>query len=524
MSAWWDAARLGLVSLVLAVGWGTAASAAPGDLDPEFDGDGKVILDVAGGNDSASALVIQPDGKLLAAGFAQVGPSAGDYAVVRLLTDGSPDPSFDDDGRAFADFGTISEGAWGMTLDAQGRILLAGTAGANSFGLARFSPAGELDPSLAGDGTQIADFGGLGSSARDVVVYPSGDIGVVGHNRTGSAYDFAAARLLDNGDYDNSFAGDGKAVVDLGTDFDVGSAGALQPDGKLLIGGVTGSPGFDCGVARLTDSGLPDLGGFNAPGFALFDTGAKDNCEALALDADGRVLMAGRAESPLSTFLIERLLSDATPDGSFAGSGFVTGTIPANNALSSVALSPDGKIVAAGYVSRELDEFMVLRLNPDGTLDPSFSEDGIAMANFDADAYASEVAALPDGDIVVAGSTLASGPGTGDMVLARFEGGPLTVDLTAKGKQRVGKLRAALWCSLPCQVTARGKGRAGGDKFKTKAATATAEAGQQVPLRLKLKRRDRRELKGEKGKVKIAAAVVSGELSGTDSAKVKLKR
>jgi uncharacterized delta-60 repeat protein len=524
MSAWWDAARVGTVALTVIATLAPAAVAAPGDPETEFGGDGTVTIDVAGRSDSGQGLAVQSDGKLLVAGFSGVSPTAGDYAVTRVLADGTPDPSFDGDGHALADFGTVSEGAWAVTVDGQGRVLLAGSAGADSFGLARFTAAGALDSSLAGDGTRMGDFGGLGSSARAVVMYPGGAIGVIGHNRTAGNYDFAAARLLDNGDYDNSFAGDGKAVVDLGTDFDVGSAAVLQSDGKLVIGGVTGSPGFDCGAARLTDAGLPDAGAFGGPGFVLRDAGGNDYCDGLALDGTGRILLGGRTESTESNWLVARLTADGAFDPTFAGTGLLAGALPGYDSLTDVALSPDGKIVAAGSMPGPIDDFLVLRLNPDGTLDQTFSGDGVATASFGVDAYASNVEILRDGDVVVSGATYPADPAAGDIALARFDGGPLTVDLTAKGKQRVGKLRAALTCSLPCQVSARGKGRAGGDKFKTKAVSASAEAGQQVPLRLKLKRRDRRELKGEKGKVKIAASVVGGELSASDSAKVKLKR
>jgi fibronectin-binding autotransporter adhesin len=99
----------------------------------------------------------------------------------------------------------------------------------------------------------------------------------------------------------------------------------------------------------------------------------------------------------------------------------------------------------------------------------------------------------------------------------------LTVEVTARGKQKGTKLRATITCSKDCDLNARAKGKAGGDKFKTKPTSVSLPAGVATNVKLKLKKGDRRDVAGEKGKATIAVTATAGGESATDSSKVKLK-
>src|SRR5919106_1322270 len=107
---------VGAVALVLAIA--NPAAAPPGDLDPTFDGDGKVTTDFAGGGDQAQAVAIQGDGKIVAAGFA----SSADFALTRYNPDGSLDTTFDGDGKVTTDFAGGGDDAHGVAIQANGRI------------------------------------------------------------------------------------------------------------------------------------------------------------------------------------------------------------------------------------------------------------------------------------------------------------------------------------------------------------------------------------------------------------------
>ena len=100
---------------------------------------------------------------------------------------------------------------------------------------------------------------------------------------------------------------------------------------------------------------------------------------------------------------------------------------------------------------------------------------------------------------------------------------PLTVEVATAKKQKGTELRATVTCSKDCEVKARGKGKAGGDKFKTKATIRRALGGTPTPIKLKLKKGPRQDVAGEKGKAMITVAATAGSESARDSSKVKLK-
>jgi len=110
------------------------------------------------------------------------------------------------------------------------------------------------------------------------------------------------------------------------------------------------------------------------------------------------------------------------------------------------------------------------------------------------------------------------GPGPGP-----DPGAALTVDVVAAAKQRGTKLRATVTCSKDCEIAVLGKGKAGGEKFTTKTANLSLPAGIATLVKLKLKKGDRADVAGERGKVTLTATATAGGESATDSSKAKLK-
>jgi uncharacterized delta-60 repeat protein len=105
-----------------------------GSLDTTFDGDGTATIDFGSLADLANAAVLQPDGKIVVAGYAQADE---DVAVARINADGSPDTTFGAAGKATVDFGFATFG-YAVTLQANGRIVVAGhRTGADDFAVAR---------------------------------------------------------------------------------------------------------------------------------------------------------------------------------------------------------------------------------------------------------------------------------------------------------------------------------------------------------------------------------------------------
>ena len=164
-----------LAAAVIAAGGAPAsASAAPGDLDVSFSGDGKQTTDF-GGADAAAAVAMQADGKIVVAGS-----SGGDFALARYGADGALDPSFSGDGLVTTDLGGTDAGQ-GVAIQADGRIVVAGSSGGN-FALARYTAGGGLDPSFSGDGLQTTDFG-ADDGATAVAIQADGRIVAAGRLR-----------------------------------------------------------------------------------------------------------------------------------------------------------------------------------------------------------------------------------------------------------------------------------------------------------------------------------------------------
>jgi len=208
-----------------------------GSLDTSFSGDGKQTTDF-GGFDTATGVALQGDGKIVAVGSAGGGATSDDFALARYNPNGSLDTSFSGDGKQATDFGG-SEGAQGMALQTDGRIVAVGNSGGGDFGLARYNTDGSLDASFSGDGLQTTDFlFGADDVANDVAIQANGRIVAVGSAGGGATgNDFGLARYNTNGSLETSFSGDGRKRTGFGGS-DGATGVALQGDGKIVAAGV----------------------------------------------------------------------------------------------------------------------------------------------------------------------------------------------------------------------------------------------------------------------------------------------
>ncbi|MDD5321500.1 MAG: hypothetical protein PHD43_12960 [Methylococcales bacterium] len=208
-----------------------------GSLDTGFSGDGKVTTepDSDAGYDGNS-VVVQADGKILVAGS-----SGGDFTLVRYNSDGSLDTSFSDDGIVITDMGSFSDNGKSVTVQADGKILVAGSSyntdniiGKNYFALVRYNSDGSLDAGFSGDGKVTTELdSGAGYDGSSVVVQADGKILVAGS----SGDDFTLVRYNSDGSLDTSFSGDGKVTTSFGAYKDSGNSVAVQADGKIVVSG-----------------------------------------------------------------------------------------------------------------------------------------------------------------------------------------------------------------------------------------------------------------------------------------------
>jgi uncharacterized delta-60 repeat protein len=218
-----------------------------------FNGTGKQTTAIGTGNDQGRSVTVQADGKILVAGTSFNGVNE-DFALARYNVDGSLDTSFDTDGKVITDFAGFVDLVQSVTVQADGKILVAGSSN-NDFALARYNVDGSLDTSFGVGGKLTTDFGASTDEGFSVTVYTDGKILVAGSSNN----DFALARYNTDGSLDTTFNTDGKVITDLislGTitsPTDIGSSVTVQADGRILMAGSsrrTLNTDFDFALVR----------------------------------------------------------------------------------------------------------------------------------------------------------------------------------------------------------------------------------------------------------------------------------
>lgn len=299
-----------------------------GTLDPTFGAGGYTTLDFGPERDAgADAVAVQGDGKIVAAGTTiLVGPGLRDFALARVLPDGAPDPSFTGPGmpagRLLTDFGPGREdSAFAVTIQADGRILAAGSsyddATSYDYALARYLPNGRLDHSFDRDGQVLTGLPGSGEFVRAIALQRDGKIVAAGIADLGGDNQFAVARFRPNGSLDRSFGIPGSLLPrgwvithfgHVSTDDLHGLA--LQKDGKTVVAGSTGTgTEINFALARYRKNGRPDLTfgrALGTPGRVTTDVGDDDEALGIALQKDGKIVVAGFSGELLPSLVVAR--------------------------------------------------------------------------------------------------------------------------------------------------------------------------------------------------------------------------
>lgn len=283
-----------------------------GGLDPSFGVGGKVRTDFAPFGAFINAIALQQDGKIVAAGLR--GPSGeqsvSDFALARYNADGSLDSTFGSGGKVATDFLGFDDVANAVAIQPDGKIIAVGydnlfmfhsPSSLFDFALARYNSDGSLDSSFGSGGRVTTEFFGSYDEARAIVLQPDGKLVVAGAASNSSAFtDFGLVRYNIDGSLDPTFGTGGKVMTDFLSEFERAQALALQPDGKIVAAGLAerqSSARTDFALARYNADGSLD-GAFGSGGKVRTDFfGFDDAANAVALQADGKIVAAGRANS-----------------------------------------------------------------------------------------------------------------------------------------------------------------------------------------------------------------------------------
>jgi uncharacterized delta-60 repeat protein len=255
-----------------------------------------VTTDFADSDDYAASVAVQPNGKIVAVGNTLTSAGA-DFALARYNRDGTLDTSFGTGGKVTTDFADSDDYAASVAVQPNGTIVAAGYASSgtgNDFALARYNHDGTLDTSFGTGGKVTTDFAGLDDRAYSVAVQPNGKIVAAGFAGTGTGDDFALAHYNRDGTLDASFGTGGKVTTDFADSDDYAASVAVQPNGKIVAAGNTfTSAGNDFALARYNRDGALDAsfgtGGIVTTGFA----GAENVALSVAIQPTGKIVAAG---------------------------------------------------------------------------------------------------------------------------------------------------------------------------------------------------------------------------------------
>ena len=403
-------------------------------------------------NEQLYSIALQGDNKVIAIGFANDILTNTDFALTRINTDGSPDNNFSGDGKLYLSYGQSETNFNKIILQPDGKTIAIGRTRSGTgysdfiFAITRYNNNGTPDNSFDEDGKKsISFYDQQPCIATEVFVQPDNKIVIAGTTQTSNYQtEIGIAKLNPDGSFDETFDGDGKLMLSLSSLFPGDAAYysiskiKILPNGKMLFAGSVQiySPTYEQNifVARLNSNGSLDET-FNGTGKILIDLNSNpdiyfdyDNITDLAIQSDGKILAVGNTTGPSGYYdnemAVLRFNDDGSLDNSFNEDGILIIHFSDNwDYASAVTIQNDGKIVVGGSIATEFAVYFALvRLNTNGELDNSFDEDG--KQTTDMGPYWSDLiwstSIQADGKIIAAGYADITGSGRGGGGIARY--------------------------------------------------------------------------------------------------------
>ncbi|MFM2048379.1 MAG: hypothetical protein RI955_927 [Bacteroidota bacterium] len=338
--------------------------------------------------------------------------------------DGSLDTTFNSTGKLVTTLTYQSAAFQSVAIQTDGKIVCVGGAAAGfnisdyDFAIARYNTNGILDNSFATNGILKVDFNSDYDMATSLAIQPDGKIIIGGKTLTGTSYDFALIRLTTTGTFDSSFGTNGKATFDFNNSSDEAKKILLQPDGKIIIAGFNSTSGAFAALRCNSNGTLDNTFGTNGKLTTSFLGGSSVN--GIALQADGKIILCGSdLVAGYSNLAVVRYTTLGVIDTSFAANGkiYISPTsLSSSLSANAIQLQPDGKIIIGGTLDVD---FILMRFKNNGKVDSTFGVNGSSKKDIGGGDGLSDLQILANGNILAAGSSTIGSSST--FVVARFD-------------------------------------------------------------------------------------------------------
>ena len=428
-----------------------------GSLDISFGINGLVNASISP-NSFGTPMVIQSDNKIVVFGgiyqsFTDATLSTATWAMLRYNADGSIDSTFGTNGQVLTTFGALLNYPGSIAVQADGKIIASGSRNGPLI-LARYNTNGSLDNTFDGDGKVVTALG-ISNTNVYVDVLPNGKIQLAGATSTSAGNHFAITQYNTNGSLDLTFDGDGRslALFDVNDNSNIIDDISKQADGKFLVNTrIQPMSEFDNPedfvIRRYNSDGTVD-NTFGANGKVFTALGLGSISKQTTTQADGKILLVGYSQyllgqAPLVIdFNVLRYNSDGTLDTTFSEDGIISEKVESSNDNGRIVLKQnDGKLVLIGNQrnnqqnSNSNTEIAMARYNQNGSLDVSFGTNGKSISVFGQNVNNVRKAALqPDGKILVMNEYLDwSNQINGQEVIRFNSDGTLDVSFGTNGK------------------------------------------------------------------------------------------
>ena len=412
-------AKLTLVSLAILQNIAYTFSQS-GVLDITFGNNGKVVTPINSSNSTIYSIALRDNGKIVAAGKS-IFNGVDHFTIIQYNSDGSIDTNFGTSGKEITPIGETSV-INSIAIQQDGKIVAGGsslvttaTSQITYFTIARYKVNGTMDSSFGVNGIVQTQMSGQIAEIKKLLIKSNGNIIAGGRVNLLTFEDIpAVVQYNTNGTIDNSFATNGKFENYIGT-FQFVSDMAFTKDEKIIVTGVAKTGNIlpdddDFALFRILPNGLFD-NSFGNSGIVYTDfANSSDAPYSIRILQDSSIIVAGYSYSwnpSITKFAAIKYDKNGTIINSFGNNGKITTDINGNTAIArSVAITSDNNFILSGNTFYSNEDFALVKLQSDGSLDNKFGSSGNGIVTTDFLTYKDESFCSiiqPDGKIIIAG-------------------------------------------------------------------------------------------------------------------------